>query len=203
MYLLAAVTVVPGTVAIWVMSFVRVKRSRAPERQQLAWLFTVVVGVFVMAFVPALPELVGDVTLLLVPVAVGVGVFRHNLLGIEAVLRRGLVFAALTTLIVIVYLAVTVVVGTRMDREALPAVFLASLIAVALMPVRGRLQSAVDRLVYGARPDPMAAVTDLGDLMADEDGDLLEAVLSCVTKRGPISWRGRQDTRRGCGRLVG
>ena len=181
LYLLAAVTVIPGTATIWVMSFIRVRRSHTPERQQLAWLFTVVVGIFVMAFVPALPQLMGDVAFLLVPVAVGVGAFRHNLLGIEAVLRRGLVFAALTTLIVAIYLAVTVVAGTRLDRDALPAVLVAALIAVALMPLRGRLQSAVDRLVYGARPDPMAAVTDLGDLMADEDGDLLSSVLSCVT----------------------
>jgi signal transduction histidine kinase len=180
-YLLAAVTLVPGTVATWVMSLVRVRRSQRPERQQLAWLFTVVLGVAVMALVPAVPESVFDVTLLLVPVAVGVGVFRHNLLGIETVLRRGLVFAALTALIVAIYLAVTVVAGTRLDSQALPAVTLASLIAVALMPLRGRVQSAVDRLVYGSRPDPLTAVTDLGELMADEDGDLLAAVLSRVT----------------------
>jgi len=180
-YLLAAVTLVPGTLAIWVMSFVRVRRSRSPERQQLAWLFTVVLGVFAMALVPALPESVFDVTLLLVPVAVGVGVFRHNLLGIEAILRRGLVFAALTALIVAIYLAVTVVAGTRLDAQALPAVSLAALIAVALMPLRGRVQAAVDRLVYGTRPDPLTAVTGVGELMADEDGDLLAAVLSRVT----------------------
>ena len=181
LYVLSAVTVVPGTLAIWVMSFVRLRRARAPERQQLAWLFTVVVLVFAMAFVSGLPEWLGDLLLLLVPVAVGVGVFRHNLLGIETVLRRALVFGALTTMIVAVYVAVTVVAGTRLDRSALPAVIVAALIAVALMPLRGRVQSTVDGLVYGMRPDPMGAVSDLGDLVADEDGDLLAGVLSCVT----------------------
>jgi hypothetical protein len=43
----------------------------------------------------------------LAPVAVAVGVLRYRLLGIETVLRRGLVYGTLTVLVFGVYLAVT------------------------------------------------------------------------------------------------
>jgi len=181
LYVVAAVTLVPGTLAIWAMSLVRLARSRPPERQQLAWLLAVVLPLFVLVFVPGVPEWVFDAWLFLVPVAIGIGVFRHNLLGIEVVLRRGLVYATLTGVVVTVYLAVTVVAGSRLDRDPLPGVVAAALVAVGLTPLRERLQRAVDRLVYGERHDPMSAVTRLGDRVAADEPDLLSAVLRIVT----------------------
>jgi signal transduction histidine kinase len=48
--------------------------------------------------------------------------------------------------------------------------------------VRSRLQAAADGFVYGRRGDPVTAVTELGDRVADADeADLLPAVLDTVT----------------------
>jgi len=171
-----------GTLAIWVMSIVRFARSRPPERQQLAWLLCAVIPLFLVGFFSPW-QLGSAVVAFAVPVAIAVGVFRHNLFGIEVVLRRGLVFAVLTASVVVVYLVVTGVAGSRLDRGPFPGVVAAGLVAVGLLPLRERVQRGVDRLVYGDRRDPMRAVTRFGDSVAaaGEPEDLLPAVLATVT----------------------
>jgi signal transduction histidine kinase len=172
---------VGGTVVIWVASVVRLLRARPPERQQLAWLLFVVVPLIVVAF-GTVPIPVFLTLGFGVPVAVAVGILRYRLLGIETVLRRGLVYGLLTATVVAVYLVVTTVAGARLGRGLLPGVVAAALVAVGLTPLRDRLQVAVDRLVYGDRRDPMRAVTRLGDRVAAAgEADLLPAVLATVT----------------------
>jgi signal transduction histidine kinase len=173
--------VVSGTVVIWVASVVRLLRARPPERQQLAWLLLVVVPFLLVAFLT--PSMPGFLVLgFLIPVAVAVGILRYRLLGIETVLRRGLVYGLLTATVVAVYLVVTAVAGTQLNHGPLPGVVTAALVAVGLTPLRDRLQVAVDRLVYGDRRDPMRAVTRLGDRVAAAgESDLLPAVLATVT----------------------
>lgn len=146
---------VGGTIVIWVASVVRLLRARSPERQQLAWLLLVVVPFLLVAFLTA--SMPGFLALgFLIPVAIAVGVLRYRLLGIETLLRRGLVYGALTAAVVAVYLAVSTVVGARLDRGPLPGVVAAALVAVGLTPLRDRLQVGVDRLIYGDRRDPCA-----------------------------------------------
>lgn len=180
--LAAAVTLVPGTLVIWGMSAVRFIRSRPPERQQLGWLLLVVVPFMVVSLVGALDQWVFRLAGFLIPVAVGLGVFRYGLLGIEVVMRRGLVYATLTGIVVAVYLGVSAAAGSRLDRGPLPGVVAALLAAVGLMPLRARLQGAVDRLVYGDRRDPLRAVARMGNRVADAgEQDLLPAVLAILT----------------------
>jgi len=176
-----AVSFLGGTAAIWVMSVVRLARSRPPERQQLAWLLCAVIPFFLLGLSPWQPPVFAFA--FAVPVAIAVGVFRYSLLGIEVVLRRGLVYAVLTASVVGVYLVVTAVAGSRLDRGPLPGVVAAALVAVGLTPLRERVQRGVDRLVYGDRRDPMRAVTRFGDSVAaaGEPEDLLPTVLTTVT----------------------
>ena len=183
LYVAAAITFIPATLAIWAMSLLRLWRAAPPERQQLAWLLAVVMPMFVFGFgfVSLVPDPVWYAALYLIPVAVAVGIFRYNLLGIEVVMRRGLVYGALTGVVVAVYLAVTAVAGSQLSRDPLPGLLAAALVAVALTPLRERMQRAVDRLVYGERRDPLAAVTRLGDQMSADDPDLLTSVMRAVT----------------------
>jgi hypothetical protein len=191
-----------STVVIWAASVVRLLRARPPERQQLAWLLLVVVPLLLVAFLT--PSIAGFLALGFgVPVAIAVGILRYRLLGIETVLRRGLVYGLLTVTVVAVYLVVTTMAGTQLDRGPLPGVVAAALVAVGLTPLRDRLQVAVDRLVYGDRRDPMRAVTRLGDRVAAAgESDLLPAVLATVTDavRAPGGVGGGRR-RRGAGRL--
>jgi signal transduction histidine kinase len=180
-FIAGAPLLIAGTLVIWGGSVVRLVRAHPPERQQLAWLLVIIIPWVVLSFFVGghpLFELVG----LLLPVAIAVGVLRYRLLGIEVVVRRGLVYGALTAAVIGVYLLVTTVAGARLDRGPLPGVVAAALVAVGLTPLRDRLQVAVDRLVHGYRRDPMRAVTRLGDRVAAAgETDLLPTVLATVT----------------------
>ena len=59
----------------------------------------------------------------------------------------------------------------------------ASLIALGLAPARERVQSAVDRLVYGEREDPSTTLRRLGASMGTAPADgLLLAVIANLTE---------------------
>ncbi|MET7700256.1 histidine kinase [Streptomyces sp. NPDC005485] len=167
-------------IAIWIGTLVRLARARSPQRQQLA-LLVCLEGFQVVAIVLTVPDVPRSVIAATLPLAMTVGVLRYRLLGIETVLRRGLVYGALTGCVIVVYLVATAVVGSALDRRPLPGVVAAALVAGLLSPMRDRLQRAADRFVYGAREDPLRAVTRLGDEIAGaEELDLLSAALRVV-----------------------
>jgi signal transduction histidine kinase len=168
---------------IWAGTTVRLVRARSPRRQQLALVVCVVMPFLIASWLaPVWGRPLALVTLLLVPVAVAVGVLRYRLLGIQAVLRRGLVYGVLTAVVAGLYFAVTAVAGTALDRRPLPGILAAVLVAVGLAPFRDRLQLAVDRLVYGERRDPLRAITRLGRQVAVVgEGDLLPAALASLS----------------------
>ncbi|MBZ3906142.1 sensor histidine kinase [Streptomyces griseiscabiei] len=157
----------------------RLIRSRPPERQQLAWMVAVLILLLTLQFVlgPAARAcLIG-----LVPVAVAIGILRYRMLGVEAIMRRGLVYGTLTMVVIVVYLLATTVLGALWSRGPLPGVLAAAVVAIAFTPARERLQRAVDWWIYGARRDPLRALSGLGDRMADvEDKDLLPVALGAV-----------------------
>ncbi|MFD2093886.1 histidine kinase [Blastococcus deserti] len=141
-----------------------------------------VLPLMVVVFAVPAPEWASVPLALMVPGAILVGVVRYRLLGI--VVSRALVYATLTAAVVLLYLALATVAAAALGRtlSPVPAAIAAALIAVALGPARTRLQSAADRVVYGRRRDPVAAVTELGDRVATTDeADLLPAVLATVT----------------------
>ncbi|MFD4481691.1 GAF domain-containing sensor histidine kinase [Streptomyces sp. NPDC058471] len=188
-----------STLAIWVGTIVRLVRARTPERQQLTWFVCGAGPLLVVMFIDV-PKPVTAVCVYLIPVVVAVGVLRYRLLGIETVLRRGLVYGSLTLGVIAVYLTATAVVGSALDRRPLPGVVAAALVAVLLAPARDRLQRAADRLVYGARRDPLRAITQLGDEVATAGHvDLLSAALKVVMNalRAPAAMVAAPD-----GRLV-
>ncbi|GLZ29376.1 hypothetical protein Lesp02_15660 [Lentzea sp. NBRC 105346] len=169
-----------STVIIWIGTVVRFVRARSPERQQLAWL-ACVVGAFlaISQYGPAKPLL--TVIAFGVPVAIAVGVMRYRLLGIAVVLRRGLVYVVLTSAVVVVYLAFSAVAAQALDRTPIPGVMAAAVVAVGLTPARDQLQRAVDRFIYGRRPDPVQALGHLGNLVAEADeAELLHTALRSV-----------------------
>jgi signal transduction histidine kinase len=179
---LTAALIIGGTVTIWLMSAVRVANARSPERQQLAWLLAVVVPVFLVIDLADIPTWVDNGVACLMPAAIAVGALRYNLLGLEAVLRRGLVYGTLTGAILASFLLATLAASFGLGQRPVTGAIAAAVVAVGLSPFRERLQRAVDRFVYGERRDPMRAVTRLGEsVAATEETDLLTSVLTSVT----------------------
>ncbi|MGI3227279.1 hypothetical protein ACRJ4B_29080 [Streptomyces sp. GTA36] len=157
---------VVSILAIWVGTVVRLIRAKPPERQQLVWFVCGAGPLLTFTYFSLLPQQVIALCIALIPVVVAIGVLRYRMLGIEIVLRRGLVYGGLTAAVVAVYLTVTVLVGSALDERPLPGVLTAALVAVSLTPARDRLQRMADRFVYGARRDPLRAIAQLGDQVA-------------------------------------
>jgi two-component system, NarL family, sensor kinase len=102
------------------------------------------------------------------PIAVGIAVLRHRLFDIDVVINRTLVYGGLTATVIAVYVGAATFIGSLVPREGS---FAASLLAtgvaaLAALPIRDRLQRAVNRLMYGDRDEPYRAITRLGDRLS-------------------------------------
>ena len=173
-----AVLLLPAALITLVDAGRRLWRAASPEREQLGWLLVTVVLALVIS---ATPWPSANAVFMLVPLAIAVGVVRHRLLDLQVVVRRALLFLALTGLVVIVFIVTTTVLSGTADGEGVPVAVSAALVAVLLTPARDRLQRWVDRLVYGDRRDPVRAVAGLGrDLARHGEAALVPQVLSAV-----------------------
>jgi signal transduction histidine kinase len=183
----AAVISVVGTL-------VRTWRAEHPERQQLLLLLTTgTVSVLMALFSPS--EFAFKLAFMAVPLAIAVGVLRYRLLGIEIVVARTLLYGTLTGLVIAVFVGVTAAVSAVLPDGPTPEVVAAALVATGLLPVRARLQRAVDRLVYGERDDPMGAVTRFGaHVMSAEDDSPLPWVLAALADSVRSPYVAMRDT---------
>lgn len=154
---------------------VRLRRSRGVERQQLKWLgsamafvalaFVVVVPVYLLTdfsvaggFVTGLPA----IGLTLVPVAAGFAILRYRLYDIDVLIRRTLVYATLSAVLAITYVAGVVLAGAALRPFTVGsdlAVAISTLLVAALFqPIRRRVQDLVNRRFYRARYDAVRTI---------------------------------------------
>lgn len=128
-----------------------------------------------------LGELVG-------PLAVGAIVFavlRHRLYDIDLVVNRTLVYAGLSVGIAATYAGVVALLGGLGARSELAPPLVASVtVALVVAPLRDRLQRGVNRLLYGDRHDPFAAIERLGQRLevAVAPDAVLDAVAEAVAE---------------------
>jgi signal transduction histidine kinase len=160
----------------WVLSMlfgvavlgVRYRRGDEQVRRQLLWV--VAAAVFVLAAVAPWALVSGTpiavlFAIPLLPVAITVAVLRHGLLDIRLVVARGVVYGLLSALVLGVYALLVL---------ALSGVASALLVALLALPLRARLQVAVDRLLYGDRGDPLRVAHRVGGALSDLSGGLEE-----------------------------
>jgi two-component system NarL family sensor kinase len=164
----------------------RFRRGDERTRRQLLWvLLALLFVVTVFALDPVLPD--SDLSVLvtaLIPLAVLVAIFRHGLFDIRLVFSRSLLYVVLTGLAVGAYLVLVAGLGHLLTTAALGPSLLATLVvAVAFNPVRVWLQRRVDRIVYGARRDPVRALAEVGARLGgtgNDDG--LDGVLEALCR---------------------
>lgn len=173
---------------------VRVRRSRGEERQQLwwfMWAMAVSIAAVLAAFLVTIPDrspLVRDVLLglavLTVPLATGIAITRYRLYDIDLLVNRTLVYGGLTAVVLSVYVTTVTVTGRLVQdltdwQTALPAT---GMVALVMLPLRDRLQIAVNRLMYGDRDDPYGALARLGRHLESvrSPGDTLSGLVATV-----------------------
>ncbi len=175
--------------------------SNAAQRQQIKWAvlgITSAISVFLVtmlalgAFVPVptssrslAAHLIGYgivyVAMIIIPLSIGIAILRYRLYDIDLVINRTLVYGALTTIVVLLYVLVVGGLGTvlQVQGSLIVSLIATGLAAVMFQPLRDRLQRGVNHLIYGERDDPYGVLSRLGSRL--ESTLAPDAVLPAVT----------------------
>jgi hypothetical protein len=161
----------------------RLRRSVGEERQQLKW---VVYSVALLAFlVPSTILLIivlqalEDVRIFfavlfpLIPISVGIAILKYRLYDIDLIINRTLVYGSLTAMLVGVYTGTIVVLQGLLraltGQESQLAIVASTLAVAALFnPLRGRIQSVIDRRFYRRKYDAAKTLEAFSAKLRDE-----------------------------------
>src|SRR5680860_1118954 len=201
----------PVTIVAAAASFVvRFRASSGHRRQQLKW-FSLAAGLAVAGFltqiaawgaatlavgsdpweitVVAAGLVVEIICLTAIPVASGVAILRYRLYDIDIIINRALVYASLTAVLALVYVAGVVVIGgivrelTGQQENDIVVAASTLLVAALFRPARARIQGQVDKRFYRSRYDAQRTVEAFSTRLREEvDLDALSGELVAVVR---------------------
>ena len=175
---------------------VRFRRARGVERQQLKWfgfaIALLLTGLAAAAISEATGwELLGNVgwtvflgsLIFAMPLAIAFAVLRYRLYDIDLVIRRTLVYGALTVTLAGTYLGLVLLVGLAVGESSFAVAASTLAVAALFRPARARIQAAVDQRFYRRRYDAGRTLEAFGVRLRDElDLEALGADLSGVVR---------------------
>ncbi len=173
-----------GLAAIASLVF-RYLHAELVEREQMKWLVyaSAIIVVAVVAEI-AMENVMGSTeastdlqnvtssgAAALVPMAIGIAIFRYRLYDIDVVINKTLVYGSLAAFITGVYVAIVVGLGSllaghRTHPGLLLPIIATAIVAIVFQPVRERVQHVANRLVYGKRATPYEVLADFAARMA-------------------------------------
>jgi hypothetical protein len=108
-----------------------------------------------------------------VPVAVGFAILRHNLYDIDIIIRRTLIYGALTALLAVLYWSGVVGLQALLRPftgagNDLAVVATTLIIAALFLPLRRRVQGFIDRRFFRRKYDAAKTIADFGEHIRDE-----------------------------------
>ncbi len=154
-----------GTIACVVHSFA-VARVREDRRklQWIMWGFAVGPSPFiVLIIIPQLlvsrdfvPEEYATLFLIVIPFSLAISFLKYQLLDISVLINRSIVYAVLTIFVGAIYVAAALLLasaigGARISGEYFFVIALSLIIAMALNPLRSRVQHFVDATLFPVR----------------------------------------------------
>lgn len=169
--------------------------STTIEREQIKWVvFSIVVAMTCFAaaaltvflvpggdpaqdisFVTLFVQPLGwDGSLLLIPLAIAVSIFRYRLFDIDVIIRRTVTYGIVTALLVLVFFCSVIVLqqifSSVVDSGQNEIVTVLSTLAIAALfvPVRNRVQSVIDKRFNRKRYDAQQVLNDFAKTVRDE-----------------------------------
>jgi signal transduction histidine kinase len=124
-------------------------------------------------------------TYLAVPAATAIAVLRHDLFDVDRAISTAITYGIATTALLTFYTAATFLAGLAVGRHsAVAAAAATALCAVALSPLRSRLQRGVDRRLYPTRQAVLTAIEHLRQRThaGTADPEQLEGVLRAALR---------------------
>ncbi len=175
--------------------FLRYRNSSALVRLQMRWLLVgVVAQVGLVASLSWLEssgidtKFFSTLYAVIIPVAIGIAILRHRLYDIDIIIRRTLIYSALTAILAAVYFG-SVVLVQRIFRAVIGpsndlAIVISTLAIAALFsPLRQRIQNVIDRRLYRRKYDAEQTLAHFSQTLRDEvDLETLKASLVSVVR---------------------
>jgi signal transduction histidine kinase len=126
---------------------------------------------------------------LALPALIFMAIARQNLLDINLIVRKTMVYGALTILLAAVYIISVAILQNTLAvftgrTEPLAIVLSTLLIAALFQPLRDRLQRATARFFFGERDDPYTVLSRLARKLEDTavPGETLPAITAGITE---------------------
>jgi serine phosphatase RsbU (regulator of sigma subunit) len=185
-------------IATFVSLYRSYKESNLEERQQVKWplwgtmiavggrillgvigtavgmlmTFRADIGVPGMALI--LPEVIGKVLYLLIPLAFAFAIMKYRLMNIDVIIRRTVLYSILSAVVLVVYVAMVAGVGSlvvHFTAVKSQTMVIASTIIVGLIaiPLRNKLQGMVDRNLFREKRDFAAALRGISTAIGEGD----------------------------------
>lgn len=174
---------------------VKLRRSRGIQRQQIkafavgGLVTAVLLGTSILldGFLPdALSTIMFAAMVMALPVSAGLAILRYRLYDIDRILNRGIVYIAVTVLLLGTYMGSVIALQNvfRIGGDSDLAIVMSTLAVAALFtPVRKRVQEAVDRRFYRRKYNAQKTLQDFGVRLRDEvDLEQLETELEAVVR---------------------
>jgi hypothetical protein len=195
------------------------RESTLEERQQTKWV-VFALGIFLVSLIssqakfPSFPEgtlghfwneFLGNGVLsflipALIPLSIGISILRYRLWDIDVIIRKTLVYGALTATLALVFFGgvalLQQVVGRLTGTEDSPVIIVIStlLIAALFSPLRRRIQDFIDRRFYRQKYNAEQALADFADTARNETdletltGKLVEVVQDTMQPESVRLW---------------
>src|SRR5215218_291115 len=177
------------TLAAALAVFIRLRRAKGVERQQIKW-FAYAAVAYVSAGILAyiIPRVIDtplwfervsfalNIALIpAIPITIGVAILRYRLYDIDLLINRTLVYGSLTLMLALVYfggVTATQVVFTALtgqeEQPQLTIVVSTLVIAALFTPLRRRIQSFIDRRFYRRKYDARKTLEAFSAKLRDE-----------------------------------
>jgi len=203
---LAFVLFLVGMLGGPVASIMRYRRSRGEERQQLKWFVfsaTLVGAVFVPSSFFSTPwlDVLFQVALTALWVAIAVAIMKYRLYDIDRVINRALVYGSLTAVLAGLYVGLAVGLGSVVGQDNSLVIAGSTLVVAALFqPLRRRLQGFIDRRFYRRKYDAVRTLEAFTARLRDEvdleslTSNLLVVVQGTVEPAQASLWLRKTDS---------